>query len=1023
MMKNYSDIEEEVVIKNLGIVSSTLDNEIVEIQRITGDWGPWDPTYQFIQDLNQEYIDSNLVKETFINLRLNWVMFVLGGKKIVYEQGFDRVRLIPQDVPLSFKEFILDHPALLTHVNSQDAHSGFITLDNRLLLLSIWPITTSNFEAPIIGSIIFVREIDEEELSALENTLHTDFKILSYNAPLPDDFSTAKAALASKPAYIMPLGQYTMAGYMLIKDVLGNPASIIRVNQSRDIYNQGRASINFFTWAIIISSLGLLTISMLAMESSVLSRLYRLGQQVVNIARVKNPGLRVSLAGNDELALLTQNINEMLNALEKAGITLKEKENQLLLTQFSFDNASDSLFWVNTQGKFIYANKAAQEMTGYSLEELQQLSVFDLNPQFNQGGWNRFVVWLGKRRSVTVESHILTRSGINIPVETTGNYLEYNGTLYIFASVRDISDKKRSRQALKESQERYALALNGSNDGIWDWDLRANQVYYSDRMLNILGGSQPGQNAEHLWMDRVHPDDRRHFTEALQMHLSGKTSHFENEHRITSSDGKSHWVQVRGLALRDHTGQVYRMSGSLSDISARKEIEQQLRHDAMHDVLTGLPNRLYFTEQIRRVLEHIHRHPEQQSSILLLDLDQFKLVNDSLGHAAGDELLRQVSKRLVSCVRPDDTIARFSGDEFAILLEGIPDHRDAFRIASRIHEAFSQPFIIDDCPIFSSASIGIVLITDQYTGYEGVIRDADIAMYQAKASGRGAIQNFDSQMHDASLRQFQLESDLRRAIENKEFELYYQPIVSAATGKIISAEALIRWNHPRQGLISPGEFIPLAESSGLILPIGEWVMDAACRFSAQMNQNWATPIPVSINVSANQLIDDSFIETLKRTLLRYNINPACLYIEITESAAMFNLEKTVDILKEVSQMGIHIAIDDFGSNYASLAYLKQFPAHILKIDRSFIQDININDHDFAITAAVIAMAHIIGLKVIAEGIENLDQLNHLRIQQCDSIQGYFASRPLPEEQFLKLLMAGDPLLPPIHERPTQAVID
>lgn len=1023
LMKNYENIEQEVVIKNLNIVSTSLENEALELQRIAGDWGPWDTTYQFIQDLNQEYINGNLVDETFINLRLDWVIFVLGGKKIVYEQGFDRDRLIPLDVPLSLKNFILDHPPLLTHANAQDPHSGYINVDNRLFLLSSWPISTSNFEAPIIGSIIFIREIDEDELAVIGKTLHTDFRILPYHASLPEDFLVAKSHLSSASNYITPLGQYTMAGYFLINDLLGQPASIIRVNQSRDIYYQGRTTMNFFIWAIIVISLGLLAITMLAMESSVLSRVYTLGQQVVNIARAKNLGLRVSLTGKDELTYLSKNINEMLEALDQTGNTLREKEGQLLLTQFSIDNASDSLFWTNAQGSIIYVNKSVRDMTGYSLEELRKLTIFDLNQQFTREGWDRFIVWLKKRRSITIESHLMTKSGIRLPVESTSNYLEYKGEIYIFASLRDVSDKKRSRQALKESQERYALALNGSNDGIWDWDLRANQVYYSDRMMNILGNPQPVQNPENLWREMIYPDDQRRFKDALELHISGKTPHFENEHRIISPDGKVHWVLVRGLALRDHDGQVYRISGSLSDVSARKEIEQQLRHDAMHDVLTGLPNRLYFTEQVKRVLEHIHRHPGQQSSILLLDLDQFKLINDSLGHAAGDELLRQVSKRLMDCIRPDDTIARFSGDEFAILLEGIPDHRDAFRIASRIHESFSPPFIIDLRPIFSSASIGIVLITDQYHDYEEVIRDADIAMYRAKAAGRGNIQDFDSQMHETSLRQFQLESDLRKAIENKEFLLYYQPIVSAFTGKIIGAEALIRWNHPKQGMISPGEFIPLAESSGLILPIGEWVLDTACRFSAQMNQNWATPIPVSINVSAKQIVDDSFIEILQRTIHRYNINPACLYIEITESAAMFNLEKTVDILKEIKRMGIHIAIDDFGSNYASLAYLKQFPAHILKIDRSFIQDIHTNEHDFAITAAVIAMSHIIGLKVIAEGIENIDQLNHLRLQQCDSIQGFFASRPLPEEKFLEILMAGEPLLPPIHERPSQAIID
>jgi diguanylate cyclase (GGDEF)-like protein len=435
-----------------------------------------------------------------------------------------------------------------------------------------------------------------------------------------------------------------------------------------------------------------------------------------------------------------------------------------------------------------------------------------------------------------------------------------------------------------------------------------------------------------------------------------------------------------------------------------EETKEHFRHAAFHDSLTGLPNRAMFTELLKAEIESSKRRNDHLFAVLFLDLDRFKNINDSLGHTYGDLLLVAFAERLERTLRPIDTLARFGGDEFAILLSGMSDATDAVRVAQRIHDELSQPFVLDKNSAFGTASIGIALSSSGYDRPEDILRDADTAMYRAKENGKARYEVFDHGMHARAVSRLQLESDLRQAIEKKEFCVYYQPIISLQTGRLHGFEALVRWNHPRHGLVSPADFIPVAEETGLIVPIGQWVLNEACAHVRQ----WQIDSPshrslsLSVNLSARQVAQPDLLERIKEALEISKLNPHCLKLEITESVVMENAEAAALMFKQLRLLGVQLSIDDFGTGYSSLSYLHRFPLNYLKIDRSFVSRLT-TDNDNAIVRTISTLARNLGMEVIAEGIETDEQYQQLKMLGCEYGQGYLFSRPVDNDHVPHLL--------------------
>lgn len=450
---------------------------------------------------------------------------------------------------------------------------------------------------------------------------------------------------------------------------------------------------------------------------------------------------------------------------------------------------------------------------------------------------------------------------------------------------------------------------------------------------------------------------------------------------------------------------VIRVVGSFLDITDRKQVEEQLLHDALHDQLTRLPNRALFMDRLAWVLEHAKRHVNYLFAVLFLDLDRFKIVNDSLGHIIGDQLLVAIADRLQVCLRPSDTVARLGGDEFTILLSDIEDIQDVACVADQIHKQLTAPFNLNGYEVFTTASIGIALSTTGYGQPEELLRDADIAMYRAKTLGKARYEVFGKDMHTSAVARLQLEMDLRRAIERQEFQLHYQPIVSLQTGRITGFEALLRWQHPDRGLISPIEFISVTEETGLIIPIGQWVLREAC---SQMHE-WQRQLPtlaltINVNLSGKQFTQSDLIEQIKQVLQETDLEACNLGLEITESVIMENTEAVSSTLFELRALGVQLHMDDFGTGYSSLSYLHRFPMDVLKIDRTFINRISAGAENLEIVQTIIVLARSLGMKVTAEGVETKEQLAQLRTLKCEYGQGYFFSKPI-NSKMAKTLIA------------------
>ncbi len=592
-----------------------------------------------------------------------------------------------------------------------------------------------------------------------------------------------------------------------------------------------------------------------------------------------------------------------------------------------------------------------------------------------------------------------------------------NANLYEKAQ-QEIQERKRVELALRESEERYALAVRGANDGLWDWNLKTRRIYFSSRWKDMLGYAEDeiGDTPDE-WFRLVHPDDLQKLKKDLNAHITGQTSHFENQHRIRHENGTYRWVLSRGFAIRAHQRPAHRMAGSQTDITDRELAQQKLRYDALHDVLTGVSNRASLMERLKLALEKSYRRSTYSFAVLFLDLDRFKDVNDSLGHLMGDQLVIAAARILEKIVRPMDLVARLGGDEFVILVEDIHDVIDATQVAKRVQTELNNTEMLPGQKLHITASIGIVIGSKAYRDPEDLLRDADIAMYRAKEAGRDRFELFDPEMRKNIMQRLAMEIDLRSALDNAELKLLYQPIVSLQNSADISGnsdlsgkslvgfEALLRWVTPNQGTLLPKDFLPLAEKTGLIVNIDQWVLAAATRQMKEWQGNYpiAKTLQMSVNISGRQLSRPDLVDEIDSALQKTGLSPSSLSLEVTESELMKKDPETTSVLQKLQQQGMQILVDDFGFGYSSLSYVSGFPLNALKIDRSFISTLDSSNTNLRIVQAIMVMARGLGMKVVAVGIENEKQLHKLQGMGCEFVQGFFIAPPLEKEQVQKLL--------------------
>ncbi len=577
---------------------------------------------------------------------------------------------------------------------------------------------------------------------------------------------------------------------------------------------------------------------------------------------------------------------------------------------------------------------------------------------------------------------------------------------FLLRTLRHAVDRNQMEKALSESEKRYQQLLSTVTDYVFTVQIEHGKPFSTSHgpgCAAVTGYTAEDFSADpYLWYRMIHEEDRQIVLQQAEDVLSGKPIRPLLEHRIVHKDGKIRWIKKTLVPYFNQDGHLVSYDCLVSDITERRHAEQKLKQAAYYDNLTGLPNRELFCDRLRQSILHAHRQ-SRMLAVLVLDLDRFKSFNETLGHTVGDILLRSVSEQLLKCMREGDTIARPGGDEFIILCTDLAQAQDAALIVKKIHNVLLKSFILDGQEYYVTASIGICLYPSDGMDVDTLIKNAGAAMYQAKGQGRNTYQFYSPAMNAEAFRKLILESNLRKAVDQEEFIMYYQPLVELSTGRIAGAEALVRWRHPKFGLLPPRDFIPLAEETGLIIPLGDWIMQTVCGQAKAWQQSGFSPLRISVNLSMRQFTHNAATETVLNALVKSALDPKCLELELTESIVMQNAQQTIDTLREFKSAGIQLSLDDFGTGYSSLSYLKTLPLNKLKLDQSFVSALTTEKANEAISGAIITLAHNLNLQVIAEGVETIDQLELLRSLKCDEVQGFLFSKPVPVQEMTKLM--------------------
>jgi diguanylate cyclase (GGDEF)-like protein/PAS domain S-box-containing protein len=680
----------------------------------------------------------------------------------------------------------------------------------------------------------------------------------------------------------------------------------------------------------------------------------------------------------------------------------ERKRNQRLMEmmKFSMDHMADKVTWVTPDARVVYANIAACASLGYTMEEMLKMGVPDFDPDFPADDWPKHWEELKKHGSFTFETRHRTKSGVIYPVEVSINYMRFGDEEYNCGFARDITKRKQVEEELQLS----SMVLQTSSEGMLVTDENNQIISVNPAFSKITGYSFEEVKGKDPRMFRSDRHDQA-FYQAM-WHAIVTTGQWQGEIWDKRKNGEVYakWLTIN--TLRNKDGAIHRYMALFSDITEKKKSEELIWRQANFDTLTGLPNRDMFRDRLGQEVKKTVR-ANLPLALLLVDLDQFKEVNDTLGHAMGDMLLKEAARRIGACVRESDTVARLGGDEFTIILSEISGNSHVEAVAQKVIEKLAEPFQLGREIAYVSASIGITLYPNDATDIEVLMKNADQAMYVAKNRGRNRFSYFTPALQDMAQRRLRLTNDLRGALEAGEFSLHFQPIVMLSTGRIHKVEALLRWHHAQQGLISPAEFIPLAEATGLIHEIGDWVFKEAARLAKHWRNQFTPDLQVSINKSPVQFKSENYHNASKWSeyLQELGLPGESIVVEITEGLLLNAEADVTDELLRLGDAGIQVAIDDFGTGYSSLSYLKKFDIDYLKIDRSFVSNLETDANDMALSEAIIVMAHKLGLKVIAEGVETEAQRSLLIAAGCDYAQGNLFAKPVPPEEFAKLLVA------------------
>ncbi len=1054
LLSSFERAEEQQMRHTMVDARASLQQRGDELARAFVDLSAWDDLYQYAVAPTQEFERSSLPDASIGQLDIDYIGIFDNRMRPLFSTVWDRDKQAKAPVWPDLKDKFKTGDALFDLPTPADSNIGIVSLSRGPLQIVALPIHDSNRGGVRHGTMIVGTLLDQKRLSRYSTNSRNRFDIVKL-AALPDQISRELVELDKKngggtlgSVAVVPRSETEVTGYQVLRGFYGAPRWALSVTSPRDTMDQGHKTLSVFGWILFGMSALASALALLPVEVLVLRRLSRLSKDVQQIKRGGSLTKRVRVQGRDELGALSSDINATLQALEEADAQrTRSQELHQEMAQAALA-AGDCFFVATAPAGGAVKGENAEFGADISLEWQGNISrLLELpDGEFPRtlGEWKSYVHpedWELLRHSYDLAwSHGLPFS-LEVRVKRSDGcelYWQHRGKMLgegldrdgnpapakLLGMCLDTTARKVAERARRRTETRLARIAETAADAIMLYDAGGNVIFANAAAARVFG--RPIEELWSLsyddpqWGDATLDGKPLSLSETVFRRVERERQPvYDMQYSVTHADGKRVDLSVNATPLPEDRGNFGGVVASFSDITQRREMEKRLNHQALHDPLTGLANRTLINNRLNLALRN--QTEGARVAVLFIDLDNFKWVNDSLGHDAGDVLLCEVAARLSKTLRIGDTPARFGGDEFVVLLDAIESPSYAFTIAERVVTLLSEAFVLDGREVYTSPSIGLAF-SEIGSDADTLLRNADAAMYEAKRRGKGRYEVFRDNLSAAALARLEIEGDLRRALSAGEMSLAYQPKVDLETGAICGTEALVRWEHPERGAISPTEFIPIAEATGLVVPIGRWVLREACRQTQEWNQSREAPLAVAVNVSPRQFhsgvaantplteaigVQLELVRDVAAALRDTGLPPHLLTLEITETVLMERTEESLEVLTELSKLGVQLAIDDFGTGYSSLAYLRTFPFDFLKIDREFVAGLDKTEGHSVIVRAIIQLAHTLGLKVIAEGTEVIGEIECLQEFGCDQAQGYFYARPLPKVELEKLLAAED----------------
>lgn len=1014
----FVELERGHAVRNMERAKNAVQQELASLDETSLDWAVWDDAERFMRGKAPDFIESNLNDRTLASLRLAAIVYLDTNAKVVLAQGFDPVRGVKAPLPAGLLEQLGPGSPLLAAKSVEERAKGLLLLPQGVMLATGCPIARSDATGPLVGTLVMLRPLSARESADLAERVRLPLSLERADSPLDEDIA---ALIPDNPAQLVTgaVNGELYAAVLTLPDLRGEPALRLVLRDTREIMSRGERAMSLTHLGMVLGISLSFVLLMLFLEHRVLRRLERLkGQMEVIEAHAASPDAvgdhcqipaplgRVDMPGGDELSALAQGINGTLKELERSRRNLSTQcamtQEQESYLQQILESIKAGVILVDPQTHLIReVNAFGAASAGRSRDEIVGRLCHGFICPDEQGRCP--ITDLGQGGEQKMCS-ILRADGSELPVLKSVASIERSGKPLLLETFIDVEELQKAQEALKRSEETYRAVFMNTGTATILIEPDTTISLANQEFEKLSGYSRAEVEGLRRWTDFFVPQDVEWM---LQHHVKRRQAP-----ELAPRNYEARFITRRGeervalLTVGMIPGSGISVA-SIEDITERKLAEEQLRHQAFHDSLTGLPNRQLLHDRVERAMESARRGGEQVA-VLLMDLDRFKDINDSLGHSAGDRLLVLVTERLQNSVRRSDTVARLGGDEFVLVVGGPGERESAAQVAEHLLESFAQPFALDGMSLHVRLSIGVALFPLHGQSPEELLKNADLAMYQAKERGRNTFAFFTKDLNDQVVQRLAVEAGLRRALASGGIEVYYQPKVSEPGSRLTGAEALVRWRREDGALVPPADFIPVAENTGLIIPLSRFVLAEACRQVVQWRKGARKDFVVAVNLSPRQFLQPGLAQRIHAVLKETGAPPEALEFEITENLLLENRTDVLENLFALAEMGSSVVLDDFGKEYSSLSYIKRLPVQAIKIDRSFIDGLPEDEDDASIVRSVLSLARELELRVVAEGVETKAQRDFLLALGCAEFQGYLFGRPMTALDMTQLLAQGKP---------------